>query len=196
MTVHPSRRVALCTGAAGVVLGLGLGAWGARWTSSKPRRLRPPGAGDEKAFLAACLRCGQCVDACPFDTLKLDVEMPGLSAGTPFLEPRTEPCWLCPDEDELLCIEACPSDALQPVDQISDIRMGVARIDEGTCFAYNGVSCRACWHACPFPDVAIRLGPRLRPAIDPDGCIGCGLCDHACLVEPSAIPVIPKGGAA
>ena len=29
--------------------------------------LRPPGALPEKDFLAACTRCGQCVQACPYD---------------------------------------------------------------------------------------------------------------------------------
>ena len=33
--------------------------------------LRPPGALGEADFLAACTRCGQCVAACPFDTLTL-----------------------------------------------------------------------------------------------------------------------------
>ena len=33
--------------------------------------LRPPGALPEKDFLAACTRCGQCVQACPYDMLYL-----------------------------------------------------------------------------------------------------------------------------
>ena len=33
--------------------------------------LRPPGAREEADFLAACIKCGQCVEACPFDTLSL-----------------------------------------------------------------------------------------------------------------------------
>ncbi|MFA6019322.1 MAG: 4Fe-4S binding protein, partial [Rhodospirillales bacterium] len=28
-------------------------------------RLRPPGAIDENEFLAACIKCGQCVQVCP-----------------------------------------------------------------------------------------------------------------------------------
>ena len=32
-------------------------------------RLRPPGAKNENAFASACVRCGQCVQACPYDTL-------------------------------------------------------------------------------------------------------------------------------
>ena len=32
-------------------------------------RLRPPGALAEEAFARACVRCGQCVQACPYNTL-------------------------------------------------------------------------------------------------------------------------------
>ena len=55
-------------GAACVVLGLGWGAVSmrdanARWVP------RPPGALLGKDFLAACAHCGQCVAACPYETL-------------------------------------------------------------------------------------------------------------------------------
>ena len=33
--------------------------------------LRPPGAIPEKDFLKTCIKCGLCVEACPFDTLRL-----------------------------------------------------------------------------------------------------------------------------
>ncbi len=48
-------------------------------------RLRPPGAINENAFASACVRCGQCVQACPYDTLKLATLASGLSAGTPMV---------------------------------------------------------------------------------------------------------------
>ena len=33
--------------------------------------LRPPAALKEDDFLATCIKCGMCVEACPFDTLRL-----------------------------------------------------------------------------------------------------------------------------
>jgi len=33
--------------------------------------LRPPGALSEDDFLATCIKCGMCVEACPYDTLLL-----------------------------------------------------------------------------------------------------------------------------
>lgn len=49
--------------------------------------LRPPFAlDDEKQFNAACIRCGQCVQACPYDILHLAGLLSPLPAGTPFLQ--------------------------------------------------------------------------------------------------------------
>jgi len=38
---------------------------------AKKQRLRPPGALDEKDFLASCIKCGQCVQLCPVQAIKL-----------------------------------------------------------------------------------------------------------------------------
>lgn len=47
--------------------------------------LRPPGAEDEARFLSKCIRCGLCVKACPYDTLKLASLLDSPKNGTPFL---------------------------------------------------------------------------------------------------------------
>ncbi len=186
--MDPSRRD-VCL-AAGLGIGAGLAlvvSTGAEKTSA---HLRPPGAGTEAEFLAACIRCSLCVTACTYDTLHLVDLSAGLAAGTPAFDARANPCRLCSDHRTLLCIEACPTGALRDV-EIEDIRIGVARIDRETCLAHQGITCRVCWHACPFPDAALRYDKRLRPEIDADRCIGCGLCEHTCLVEPSAIVIEP-----
>ena len=156
--------------------------------------LRPPGARPEPDFLAACVRCGQCVEACPFDTLRLAVgARAGIANGTPYLDSREVPCYLCQGYDDLKCITACPTGALGPVADITDIRMGVAVIDEQLCLAYNGTICRTCWHICPFPNQAIVFDQLLRPVVNSEVCIGCGLCDYACPTERSSIPIRPTG---
>ena len=48
--------------------------------------LRPPGADDEDEFLSKCIRCGLCVKACPYDTLKLASVFDSAKTGTPFLK--------------------------------------------------------------------------------------------------------------
>ncbi len=67
-------------------------------------RLRPPGAINENAFASACVRCGQCVQACPYDTLKLATLASGLSAGTPYFVARDIPCEMCED---IPCAKVC-----------------------------------------------------------------------------------------
>jgi MauM/NapG family ferredoxin protein len=185
-----TRRDLLFAG--GVAVGAALG--GSRRLAgakgqSEPR-LRPPGALAPPQFLAACIRCGLCVQACPdhYGTLHLAREA-GVGRGTPYVEPRSGPCWLCQDYDEPKCIASCPTGALAPVASLRDVRMGTAMIDRNRCLAYNGVMCRACWHACPFPNEAIRYDPRLRPVVDADLCVGCGLCDHACPTEISSVQI-------
>jgi len=173
-------------------LGAGFGALHTRMPRARPSRLRPPGAGGEQHFLSACIRCGQCVDACPHDSLQLASLSAGLECGAPAVDSRLTPCELCPGEEDLLCIEACPTTALQPVEDLRDIRMGVAIIDRDRCLAWQGTACRSCWHICPFPNEAIRLDWRTRAEIVAEVCIGCGLCDRACLTEPSSIEIIPR----
>lgn len=181
--------------ALGLAGGLGLG-WFARTRSaSRPASdalLRPPGAETEREFLAACIRCGQCVEACPSGTLSLATVSAGLSSGTPYVpDTREAPCTLCQGYESLNCIDVCPTEALKPLAEWNDIRMGVAILDRDRCFAFNGTTCRACWHACPFPNEAIKLDWKMRPDVVADTCIGCGLCVRACLTEESSISIRP-----
>ena len=64
-----------------------------------------PGALPEKDFLAACTRCGQCVQACPYDMLHLASLISPMEAGTPYFIARDKPCEMCPD---IPCMNACP----------------------------------------------------------------------------------------
>ena len=167
--------------------------------------LRPPGALDEKEFLQTCIKCGLCVEACPFDTLVLAKPGDNKPLGTPFFEPRTIPCYMCPD---IPCVPVCPSGALDEaivsqddVLNINKARMGLAVVDAKNCIAFWGIQCDACYRACPLLDQAIyleytkneRTGKHayLKPIVDSDYCTGCGLCERACVTEKPAIFVLP-----
>jgi ferredoxin-type protein NapG/ferredoxin-type protein NapH len=91
------------------------------------------------------------------------------------------------------CIAACPVEALRPLPSRRDVRMGVAVIDTETCLPFVGVSCKSCWHACPFSREAFSFDGLGRPIIVADACVGCGLCEHACLTEPTSIRIRPAG---
>ncbi|HID78503.1 MAG TPA: 4Fe-4S dicluster domain-containing protein, partial [Planctomycetaceae bacterium] len=163
-----------------------------RTRAGMSQRLRPPGAGPEPAFLAACIRCGQCVEACPDDVLRPADIGSGLAAGTPYWVAREKPCNLCQGRRWMECIAACPTGALAPLCDRRRVRMGLAVVDPRLCLPWNGVACKACWHACPFPDDAIRLNQRGRPVVIEEGCVGCGLCEYACLTDVPAIRVRPR----
>jgi len=192
--MSPSRRAVLA--GLGLAVGAGLGGLIRRDSGGRSGAeplLRPPGALDEAEFLASCIRCGQCVEACPpeYNTLQLVDDRAGISFGSPFVDSRNTPCYLCANYEGLLCIDVCPTAALSPVADTASVRMGTAVIDHSRCLAYNRVICRACWHACPFPDDAIRFDSMLRPVVVEEACVGCGLCDHACPTEVSSIPIRP-----
>lgn len=93
------------------------------------QRLRPPGAIDEEDFLAACIKCGQCVQVCPVDAIHLADLGDGLGNGVPFVDARAQACDFSCDATQ--CILACPTGALSHgVDRKEQVVMGVARVVE------------------------------------------------------------------
>jgi ferredoxin-type protein NapG len=181
---------------------LGLGALGVgralqeRRARVDDRALRPPGALDEDGLLAACVRCGLCVQACPYATLQLARSGEAVAVGTPFFRARAVPCEMCRD---IPCVRACPTGALaSSLHDIERARMGRASLSrpEG-CYSFTGAAaCNSCFRACPLKGRAIamkpgltRLGGRLTPTVDADVCTGCGKCEKACIAEVAAITV-------
>ena len=90
-------------------------------------RLRPPGALDERKFLAACIKCGQCVQVCPVEAIELTDIFDGFGMGTPFITARDQACdFSC---DGLQCVLACPTGALtHEINYPAESRMGFARL--------------------------------------------------------------------
>ncbi|WP_025323752.1 4Fe-4S dicluster domain-containing protein [Deferrisoma camini] len=181
---------------------------GVTWLSLRPGSpraaraawVRPPGALLEAEFLARCIRCQRCADACPNRAIvALGVSAGGGMEGTPAIQPRRQACMLCNrvKGQYLRCTEACPSGALQPVrkdpEEIQQkVAMGKAVLDKGLCYSYNSWTCGACYRACPFPGRAMTLGLWERPEVKAEGCVGCGACERACIRYPQAIRVRPR----
>ena len=174
--------------------------------TAKQLILRPPGALPEKDFLSTCIKCGMCVEACPYDTLLLAKPGDNKPLGTPYFVPRDVPCYMCPD---IPCVPACPTNALDEslvsTDNVLDInksKMGVAVVDDKNCIAFWGIQCDACYRACPLLGEAItieytankRTGKHafMKPIVNADICTGCGLCEKACVTEKPAIYVLPR----
>ncbi|UAN56027.1 ferredoxin-type protein NapG [Serratia sp. JSRIV004] len=162
--------------------------------------LRPPGALAEGAFDSACIRCGQCVQACPYQTLKLATLLSPRAAGTPYFVARDIPCEMCED---IPCVVACPSGALDPnLTEIDQARMGLAvLLDHENCLNWQGLRCDVCYRVCPQIDKAITLDLQhnertgkhamFLPTVHSQDCTGCGKCEQACVLEQAAIKVLP-----
>lgn len=238
---------------------LGVGVLGATLAGLIPlvgqanARLRPPGAIkdrlEEQEFLAACIKCGQCVQVCPVEAILLADLADGVGIGTPYIQARDQACdFSC---DGLQCVLACPTGALtHDINYPAQARMGLARLARpGSCLAvlgqgFQGVArgadfrgklrydavdrwtplpvadhpydlelCDLCLRQCPIeirlaqcadgappsgdvnqcpPRPAIRLenqaGGRALPVVL-DGCVGCGVCEMICPVDPAAIVI-------
>lgn len=160
--------------------------------------LRPPGALPEEEFLAACVRCGLCVRACPYDTLHLATLGDMAPVGTPYFVARETPCFMCPD---VPCAKACPTGALdRDIGNIRDADMGVAvLVDHENCLNYRGMHCSICHRVCPILNEAITLEPQVIrgrkmviPVVHSDKCTGCGTCEKQCVLKEAAIRVLPR----
>ena len=159
--------------------------------------LRPPGALPERDFEAQCIKCGQCANACPYDTLKMAVAGSAVPIGTPYFEPRKVPCYMCQD---IPCVPPCPTGALsKQLKDINKARMGLAVIDEENCLSWLGLRCEVCYRVCPVKGKAITVENHPRqiskhamfvPLVHAEHCTGCGLCEQACPTQTAAIRII------
>jgi ferredoxin-type protein NapG len=174
------RTFAVGIGGALAVLGLGgtVKAFG-----SKPM-CRPPGGQDEDHFVAACLRCEKCREACPMKVLKPSRLEDGLlNVRTPTMRFKDNWCDFCDSYNggKPRCVEVCPTQALLLPDGASkeNTIIGKAYIRHDWCLGWLLKGCRICHDACPYE--AIELDEFQRPHIIWDNCNGCGKCEMDCV---------------
>lgn len=179
------------------------------------RRIRPPAALDEPAFLARCIRCGECMKVCPSNALQPAVAEAGWEGvWTPIVVPRVGYC----EPGCTLCGQVCPTGAIwefgvrekgwsEPEPGGPPIRIGTAFFDRGRCLPWAmATNCIVCEEWCPTSPKAIYLRPSeaagrdgkvgqvRQPYVDPELCVGCGACEFACpLRERPAVYVTSAG---
>lgn len=180
------------------------------------RLIRPPGSVEESEFLERCIKCDQCINACPTNVL----QPAGLAEGgvaslwTPVMNFNIGHCQLkC-----TLCSEVCPTGAIRKITveeklgkgeyaEAGPIRLGTAFYDLGRCLPHAmEIPCVVCEEVCPVSPKAIQtkdveakdvfdnIVVLNKPFIVPDLCIGCGICQTECPVTDSrAVYVTPVG---
>jgi len=149
--------------------------------------LRPPGAlFPDTSFRETCSRCRRCIDVCPANCIKIDASGQR-GNGAPFIAPEEMPCVVC---DGLDCMHNCPTGALSPL-PINQINQGTAVWNEQLCLRSKGENCTVCIDTCPIGAVAIELRGNVINVI-PEGCTGCGVCQHQCPTEPKSIIVLSR----
>ncbi len=161
--------------------------------------IRPPGAPGEEKFTGLCIRCGNCMRACPTNGLQpVFLESGAAGIWTPHLVPEIGPCaYRC-----ARCGGVCPTGAVPRLSLEKKQRtvIGLAVVDRKKCIPWQGIGpCLICLENCPVPGRAIRgvdtgeEGSGFRgPEIIRESCIGCGACSSACPARPMrAVKVRP-----
>jgi ferredoxin-type protein NapG len=126
------------------------------------------------------------VKICPAECIKLDATN-AYGKGAPYIDPDAMPCVLC---DGLLCMNVCPTGALQPTPLVL-VDMGTAEWRPDACLRSRGEPCTICIDQCPIGTKAIDLVSGAITVFS-EGCTGCGVCQNHCPTSPKSIVVIPK----
>ena len=154
-----------------------------------PFLIRPPGALPEPEFLSACVRCGECMKACPTNTLQpiwLTAGLEGLFS--PVMTPRLGACAVGCNT----CGQVCPTGAIRSVSLIekNHAKVGTAHVIRRNCWVWEqDKKCLVCDEACPYNAISFRPVPGRRnaaPFVIENQCTGCGWCETRCPVEGAA----------
>lgn len=167
--------------------------------------IRPPGSVEEPDFLAKCIKCDQCINACPTNVLQPATwQEGGIEAlWTPVMNFEIAHCQLkC-----TMCSEVCPTGAIRKItveeklgkgefEKQGPIRLGTAFFDTGRCLPHAmEIPCVVCEEVCPTSPKAIQtkdeevmdvFGNKVilnKPFMVPDLCIGCGICEAECPIK-------------
>ncbi len=150
-----------------------------------PTLIRPPGAVPETDFLARCVRCGECMKACPTNTLQPIGLLSGFTAfASPVITPQLGPC----EPHCTVCGQVCPTGTIRslPVSEKIWAKVGTAYVIKHKCLAWEfDQECLVCDEVCPFDAVKLQRVEGLRvaaPFVDESRCNGCGFCEHHCPV--------------
>ncbi len=146
-----------------------------------PDLIRPPGCRNESDFLKRCIKCGKCIQACPFIALQPVLHANEFDRGTPCIRTGSAFCRFCND---FPCISACPTGALS-LENGNLQKIARAEVIAKRCLRVNEIACEACGEICSRSFKAISFAKANEPPqIDACSCSGCGACLTVCPVTP------------
>ena len=191
--------IGLATGAVGgVAAAKVIGVTGARLDDPvADYPVRPPGSVPEDIFLKTCIRCGECLQACPNDVLQPQSFEQGVEG---LWTPRVVANWSGCEPSCNNCCQVCPTGAIREIslEEKRVARMGLAWVNKQTCLPYAGhEECQLCVDECAasgYDAIEFRMvgtetddlgNPiegtgMLAPVVLEDKCVGCGLCQTRC----------------
>lgn len=154
---------------------------------SSPELIRPPGAVTEEEFNNRCIRCSECMKVCPTGGLQPALTEAGFEGiWTPILVPKIGEC----TQNCNLCSHVCSTEAIQKfeIPEKSHIFLGTAVIDRSQCIAWNSdKQCLICDEGCSYHALFWETQDSVRrPFIDEHKCVGCGICENVCPIQPVA----------
>ena len=131
-----------------------------------PGLIRPPGSLDEERFLSRCIRCGQCMRACPSNIIQPALLQSGIQGlWTPAINYRLGRSGCQPNC--VACGNVCPTAAIRPLSleekhgagefsATGPVRLGTAFVDRSRCLPWAmDRPCIVCQELCPVSPKAI-----------------------------------------
>jgi ferredoxin len=160
--------------------------------TGEARPIRPPAAIGEREFPGVCIRCGNCVRACPTRIIRPDLGAHGVAS---FLSPVVQFEEGYCQEDCCRCSAVCPSGAIArlSLEQKPHVAMGLPRVDMAICLLGDDRECAACRNHCPYAAITYVFNEAdytTTPQIDPAKCNGCGACQVYCPTTPAKAIVV------
>ena len=154
--------------------------------------LRPPGASmNDSEFVSSCIKCGLCVEACPYYTLRLATPGDEVALGTPFFEARKIPCYMCKD---IPCARACPTDALDltRLAKPKGVAQNLAKLESAKNSSESADIHNADTHSADINNADINNATMGVAIVDSKHCVAyagiqCDACYRACPLMDKAI---------
>ncbi len=152
---------------------------------------KPPSAVKDGVYGFLCVRCGNCIKACPSGILEHRADIHDVMN------------WMVPEinfkngyciENCNLCSQVCPSGAiiLFEKEAKSPLKIGAAEVIPQNCLLIKNKECDRCKSVCPYDAITIEeVGVfKSLPIVNNQKCNGCGACAAICPTETILMKLI------